>query len=528
MALPINGTTWPPKENQTIAEAYAIWSAWYANDPSGLGTAYQNPIIRRGLLNRVVDWFWTPKASDNDAGVIKLHVPVASDLCQVSADLLFSEPPKFTVEDPKGKNVKVQERLDLIAGAGLDQTLVAGAEVSAALGGVYYRATWDDTLYDHVFITKVDADGALPTFRYGRLVAVTFWRVVHVNGNQFIRHLERHELDAFGVGVIEHGLFDGSATDLGMRVPLAEHEATAHLAKMVDGDSQISTQTPGLAVEYAPNITPNRRWRLDPNGANLGRSDLDGIEPLMDALDRVYSSLMRDIELGKARLVVPNSMLVDLGPGKGASFDTDKAIFTGINAAPGSAADSKLAIEQVQFGIRVTEHLETAAALFAQIIRTAGYSSQTFGEKADGGGGDKTATEVTAKERRSYLTRDRKVRAATPALERIIFKALEMDAVLFSTGVVPVPVTVTFADAVQESLESLARTAQMLKTAEAASRKTLVQLVHPDWDDDLVDAEVARILAEAPVMPDPTLFGSEVDENGDTGTGATGQPTSDD
>jgi len=529
LALPANGTTWPPKENQIIAEAYSVWSAWYANDPAGLGSAYQNPVVRKGVLNRVIDWFWTPKASDEDAGMLKLHVPVASDLCQVSADLLFSEPPSFTVEEPKGKNLKVQERLDLITGAGLDQTLVAGAEVSAALGGVYYRATWDDSLYQHVFITKVDADGALPTFRYGRLVSVTFWRVVLVDGNRWLRHLERHELDSFGVGVIEHGLFDGSATDLGIRIPLTEHEATLHLADMVNGDAQISTNTPGLAVEYAPNITPNRRWRLDPNGANLGRSDLDGIEPLMDALDRVYSSLMRDIELGKARLVVPQSMLTDLGPGKGASFDNDKAIFTGINAAPGSAADSKLALEQVQFAIRVTEHLETAAALFAQIIRTAGYSSQTFGEKDSGGGGEKTATEVTAKERRSYLTRDRKIRATTPALERIIFKALAMDAVLFGSGITPVPVTVTFADAVQESLESLARTAQLLKAAEAASRKTLVKIVHPDWDDEQVDAEVALIMAESPIMPDPTMFGSVVDDGGtDTSTGASGQPAGDD
>lgn len=528
MALPTDGTIWPPKENQHIADAYAVWSAWYANDPGSLGAVYQSQPSRKGVLNRVIDWFWSPKAGDADAGMVKLHVPIASDLCQVSADLLFSEPPKFTVEDAKGKNAKAQERLDLIAGAGLDQTLVAGAEVSAALGGVYYRATWDDSLYDHVFITKVDADGALPTFRYGRLIGVTFWRVVAVNGAQYLRHLERHELNALGEGVIEHGLFDGSATDLGRRIPLTDHEATAFLAPRVNELSQISTGSRGLDVEYVPNITPNRKWRLDPSGANLGRSDLDGIEPLMDALDRVYSSLMRDVELGKARLVVPHALLTDNGPGQGASFDTDKAIFTGINAAPGSAADSKLSIEKVQFDIRVTDHLEAAAALFAQIIRTAGYSSQTFGEKAEGGTGDQTATEVTAKERRSYLTRDRKIRAAKPALERLAQKALEMDSILFSTGVTGAPVTVQFADAVQESLESLARTAGLLKAAEAASRKTLVQIVHPDWDEEQVDVEVARILEELPIMPDPTMFGTVVDDGGtepDTSTGTSGQPT---
>lgn len=524
MALPVNGSVWPPNELRTVFDSFNIWSAWYANDPATLGIAYQTqtraPYFRQGFLNRLADWFWTPKESDGDAGVMKLHVPIASDLCQVSADLLFSEPPKFTVDDPKGKNLKAQERLDLITGAGLDQILVAAAEVSAALGGVYLRATWDDTLYDHVFITKVDADGAIPTFRYGKLVAVTFWRVVGIDGSRYWRHLERHELDLAGVGVIEHGLFDGSVTDLGVRIPLNDHEATKHLSAMVDADSQISTRTPGLAVEYAPNITPNRRWRLDPAGANLGRSDLDGIEPLMDALDRVYSSLMRDIELGKARLIVPQAMLTDLGPGKGATFDTDKALFTGINAAPGSAADSKLAIEQVQFAIRVQDHLDAAGALFEQIIRTAGYSAQTFGEKSTSrGASEKTATEVTAKERRSYLTRDRKVRAVTPALEGITFKAVAMDAVLFNTGATAVPVRVLFADAVQDSLQSLAQTVQLLKGAEAASRETLVQIVHPDWDADQVDAEVKLIVAQQPVFADPFMHPSDGMSNGD-GTGS--------
>jgi A118 family predicted phage portal protein len=480
---------------------------------------------RRGVINRVMDWFWSAKASDGDAGMAKIHVPIASDLCQVSADLLFSEPPAITVEGDKA-----QERLDLIAGAQLDMTLVAGAEVSAALGGQFLRVVWDDTLFQHAFITRMDADGAVPTFRYGQLTAVTFWRVVHVDGGIITRHLERHELDAFGVGVVFHGLYKGDAGNLGIAIPLTDHDATAGLAMAVDGDSKVSTETPGLAVGYAPNIGPNRRWRLHPYGASLGRSDLDGLEPLMDAFDRVYSSLMRDIEMGKARLLVAESALTDLGPGKGAVFDTDQAIFTGLRLPPGAMGDAKFPVEQVQFAIRVAEHLSAAEALYAQIVRTAGYSSQTFGEKDGNGAGDTTATEVTAKERRSYLTRDRKIRALKPVLEQILAKALAVDAAKFNTGVTPGPVTVEFADAVQTSPEALARTAGLLRTARAASTKVLVEMVHPDWDEETVDEEVARIVDEEalanPPMPDPMFADGGVD-NGpatankpDTGPGS--------
>ena len=532
MALPVNGAAWPPTNVAHIHEQYSTWSAWYANDIDLLRSAYSTngtpgPAgMRRGVLNRVADWFWTPKTSDGEAGITKLHVPIASDLCQVSADLLYSEPPAFTVDDNKGKNQKVQERLDLITGAGFDQTLVAVGEVSAALGGSYLRATWDDTLYQHVFLTKVDADGAIPTFRYGRLVEVTFWRVVDVDGSIFTRHLEHHSTDAFGVGVIEQALYQGSATDIGVRIPLEDSPATKHLAPMVDGNSIISTRTLGLAVEYVPNMTPNRKWRTDPHGTYLGRSDLDGIEPLLDAFDRTYSSLMRDLEIGKGRLVVPSYMMNDLGPGKGAAFDNDRAIIAEVTAAPGASTDSKLAIEKVQFDIRVTEHLEMAAALLAQIVRTAGYSSQTFGEK-DESGGDKTATEVTAKERRSYLTRDRKIRAATPGLQRILFKALDMDAALFSTGLTAAPVTVTFADAVQIPLESLAATVNLLKQAESASIKTRLLILHPDWDEKQIDAEAEAIQKESSVFPDPTMFGSVVDD-GSGPAGTDRQPTGND
>jgi len=101
-----------------------------------------------------------------------------------------------------------------------------------------------------------------------------------------------------------------------------------------------------------------------------------------------------------------------------------------------------------------------------------------------------------------------------------------MDAVLFNTGATAVPVKVSFADAVQDSLTSLAQTAQLLKAAEAASRETLVRIVHPDWDQDQVDAEVARIVAEQPTFPDPFMHPSDGNlTDGGSTTDPTGDPT---
>ncbi|MDN5667030.1 MAG: phage portal protein [Renibacterium salmoninarum] len=501
MALPEQDMQWPPAELAEITPKLAEWSAWYSNDQHTLEQVYTSKAGRPGLFNRIAAWFWSSKSSDSDPGTFKLHVPIASDLCQVSADLLLSEPPTVTVAGDK----VAQERLALIAGPEFVQVLVDAVEVSAALGGTYLRATWDDKIADSVFVTKVDADGAWPEFRYGRLQAVTFWRIVATDSTTVYRHLERHELDENGTGWIYHGLYQGSHDLLGRNVPLLDQRATAPLADMVDAFGRVSTESPGLAVVYIPNMSPNRRWRNNPHGAPLGRSDLDGIEPLLDAFDRVYSSLMRDIEIGKGRVLVAQSALHDLGAGKGASFDIDQSVFVGLNLPPGPMGGTSSPVQQLQFDIRVDEHLRAAADLYTQIVRTAGYSSQTFGEK-DTSANERTATEITAKERRSYLTRDRKLRSLKPQTEKLLTKALLMDAAKFN-NTAKGAVTVTFADAIQESPLTMANTLQMLKSAEAMSIQLRVQTLHPDWDENAVLEEVARIKTEqGSLIPDPTGF----------------------
>lgn len=500
MPLPNPGITWPPAPLADILPTLQQWSAWYAGSPDGLASAYSTTGARAAAFDRVSQYrggivgaaarfFWGRPTGDLTAPPNRLHVPIAADLCQTSADLLFAEPPSITSSDQS-----TSERLESLVDDGLHAQLAEAAEVAAALGGVYLRVSWDrQVVPDRPFLTSVHADGAWPEFRYGRLVAVTFWHVVHVDGQQVVRHLERHELDTVGVGWIRHGLYDGTSSTLGRLVPLTEHSSTAALAAIVDSDSSISTLSPGLAVEYVPNQRPQRRWRTHPLGRNLGRSDLDGIEQLMDALDETYSSWMRDIRLGKARILASESVLENLGPGRGAVFDSDQEVFSPLRVLT-SRESSGLPIETVQFAIRFEEHAATAQQLTEDILRSAGYSAQTFGEVQDGQA--VTATEVHARERRSFNTRDRKLRHWQPAAAAVTRKLLAVDAAVFSQRVTPDGLDVQFGDSAQESAESLARTAELLRRAEAASTRTLVALTHPDWEAREVDEETVRVLAE--------------------------------
>lgn len=519
MPLPTVDTPWPPKALDGISDPLARWSAWYSGSADQLRAAYTRPALDRpaqyrgGITGAAARMWWGQPVGDlTNARRDQIHVPIAADICQASADLLFAEPPTITVDQ-----AGTQDRIDQLVDDGLHNILAGGHEVGAALGGVYLRVAWDrDVVPDRPFLTAVHADNAFPEFRWGHLAAVTFWWRVQEQQGIVLRHLERHELDPSGNGIILHGLYQGTEQNLGQAVPLTEHPSTAGLALLVDADRAISTDSPGLAVTYIRNQDPQRTWRTHPLGVHLGRSDLDGIEPLMDALDETMSSLQRDIRLGKARVLVAKSMLDNLGPGNGAGFDLDREVFSPVNALA-SRETSGLPIEQVQFAIRVDEHLRTAQELTEVILRSAGYSAQTFGENPTGGA--KTATEVDSRDKRSDRTRDRKIRHWRPGVGQALTKLLLVDNAIFSSGNQVDGLNVAFPDTDQESPAQLALTAQALKAAQAASTRVRVQLVHPDWEDPEVDQEVAAILAEEGMaVPDPIGQGENVDPAAAGGT----------
>ncbi len=518
MALPESNLAWPPKDLRHILAKYREYDAWVSNNLNVLGEVYaKGGANRMGVVERVRTWFLGTK-DGNAPEQNAIHVSLAQEITRTSANLLYAEPATAAVVPlTEGGDVeKVQERLDLITGPQFQQTMVSAAEISSGLGGAFLRVCWDTSVVDHAFVTKVDPDMAWPEFKWGQLVAVTFWRTVGSDNSTVWRHLERHELDANGIGQIVHGLYEGTADNLGKPKPFSEHAATQWLAApemaatLIEGNA-ISTLTPGLGAVYAPNILPSSLWRHDPLGAHLGRSDLEGIEQQLDALDELYSSWLRDIRLGKGRLIVGESMLRDLGAGMGAGFDLDTTIFTPVKAAPSSAASEKMALEQVQFKIR-TEDFERAIEHFRRIIlAAAGYSPGTFGMQDDGAA--VTATEVAARQQLSFTTRKRKVLGLKPALEAILTKALAVDAAVFpNSGAAPLNVVTEFPDGVNEDPKAIAETNQLDYNSQSSSIETRVKRANPDWDQTKVDEEVGRVKDEFGIgqaLEDPEQFGAD-------------------
>lgn len=498
MPLPRNGTEWPPQDHTLGLQHMDEWSAWYSGDPDQLSRYYgggvaQTGIVRpaqfsRGMVGSLARWWWGTPTADGEQRS-KLHVPLAADIAGTSADLLFSESVKLT-----GGNDKLQETLDSLQDLGLDAQLHEAAEVQAALGGVYLRTVWDRDVSPLPWTDAVQPDGALPEFRNGRTVAVTLWtQLGEAEAGTVHRLLERHES-----GRITYGLYAGTLTNLGREVPLAEHPQSADLAGIVDSESGQDTGTKRLTVTYIPNMLPNRAARR----SHLGRSDFQGVTPLFDALDEAYSSWWRDIRHAKSRIHVPAQYLDSQGPGKGAVADVDREVYVPLDGVLAKGSDGLL-LDAQQFAIRYNEHANTCRDWANRAVQAAGYAVSTFGEQD---GTAMTAAEVQQRERRSYMTRGKKVRYWTMGLRDHLQTMVEVANANLSAGIPAGDLGVEFGRGVQDSPLSLANTVQALRNAESASIATRVRMLHPDWDADAVDAEVALIASEtgtgAPV-PDP-------------------------
>jgi hypothetical protein len=233
--------------------------------------------------------------------------------------LLFSQPPSLTADPTEtGASSRTQDYLNDLVDDGQHAKLLEAAEICAALGGVYLRVVWDTDVADKPWLDLVPPDSAIPEFRYDRLVSVTFWSVLEDHGKTVVRHLEKHIPHQ---NVILHGVFVGDQQKIGRRVDLGGFEQTRPLMGIVnDGDAIELPDLPDDAstVVYVPNMRPNKVWRdLGPWAAPLGRSDFAGLETELDGLDEAFSSWMRDIRLGKARLIVPHTYLDNIGKGKG-------------------------------------------------------------------------------------------------------------------------------------------------------------------------------------------------------------------
>lgn len=508
MPLPEGGQApWPPKSESEVLGLYREHAAWYSGDPARLAAVYATGVNNdpRATAARGPWWrYWGRAGGQPQYGIqqrAQLHVPLAGELAATSSALLFTEAPDLTIPDarprklpdgstkqPDSDRLAAQDRLETLVYEGqLQARLLEAGETGAAIGGVYLRVAWDEELADYPFAAVVQADQAIPEFSYGFLKAVTLHRELRTDGRAVIRHLERHERGPDGKGLILHGLYRGTVGMIGDRM------SDGQLRAMTGLESVVALPFTGIGIRYVPNMRPNRRWR----DKALGQSDYAGSEGLLDALDETWASWQRDIRLGKARIMVPEDLLL---PDR--RFDLDHEVFTPLDVASSSAGTTQNIVAQ-QFEIRVEQHRDTALSYLERIVSNAGWSPQTFGLNIEGRAESGTALRV--RESKTYFTRERKAGWFVPAIADLGEMLLAVDRFTFGHtehGVYRPDVALSEGS---PSPGEVASTMESIRRAEAASTDTLVRMLHPDWDDDRVAVEVAAILMERGLsVPNPS------------------------
>lgn len=424
-------------------------------------------------------------APHHGSATVKRHLPVAAELSEVVGDLLFGNAPRITADETE--HPALLEALE--AHTTTDQfaaDLVEAGTSCSALGWVFGRVRWDTALDSHPWVEWLPADKGFATFTGNKLQEITFVDT-YDQGKDVYRLTETHR-----PGEVEYSLWCGGTHTLGHRVPVTELAQTKHLADLLTQDSTIRTGSPLMTAVMVPNRAKNPAWATTPHLSMYGKSDIQFGGGIWDDIDKGYTDLWHEVDSARSRLLVSEDYLRNLGPGRGSVFDWWQDVYP---LGPTATAEEPGRIERVQFDMRVDEYLKVVEYATRQAVGHFGLSPMTVGMDTTAGG-DMTATEVARRERRtvnSWRARSRYWRAG---LQHIMTAWAHVDAALNNYPAPQGLVTVAMVEPIQDTDADRARAAAEWATADAASTRTRVAHLHPEWSQAQIDEEVAEIERE--------------------------------
>ncbi len=503
MAFLKEGSKFPPEEWEYWYNKYYEYSAWYSGDPEELLNYYSRYYY---YADSMESKFWYKIQREERANIV--HLPAAGDVAGVSANLLFSESPKFKYDETIAGGDRIKT---FIKENGLLNVLLEGAEISAALSGCFLKLDVEPELVKIPIVSIITPTQCFPTFWRGRLWEILFYKVVkEENGGATVWRLFENRKRASGYLDIEYKLYRGTTDRIGREHELNSIDETVNLNLE---DTRIKME--GLGCVYVPNMRPNK---LRPN-SNLGINDFSGCISLLDSLDFTWTSWMRDIELGMGQILVDEELLnrdEALTSGEQMYFSKFQKAIVKLNLSPWRMGGENVKpIDNIQFDIRVEEHSKTCQELFTNIISLCGYSPQSFGIIEQGTRAE-SGTALRIRERKSLLTREKKSRYWQPALWDLFWQMQQMDqATNLSRNYDVQEVDVELEDSIIVDPREQSETLRNLDTAKTVSLYTKIKMLHPEWEDSDIEEEIDRIKEDEPKISPPTFFEEEFEEEGE-------------
>ena len=439
---------WPPQNVKTEWDQIASYRRRYEND-------------RDAMLKADPSF----KGASDDKKKLYTPVPLAHEMARLSAALLFSAEPKITNDQQEDILKKVLDA------NGLGGFLLEAAEYVAIEGRGALRVIRDEEISDQPLITWVAGDRVIWREKHGRFVTggyVVIERRPNRHEDKVFRLIEEHK-----PGRIERTVYQGKKGALGRRVAV---EQWPEEFKGLPEATDVRIDKPTLY-----------RWDNIPGG----RSDLWGLETYLDRLNE-GESLMLD----KVRKSVPVTLADRKLSDKQGYVDLYGVILTGGSAQLAGEGLAKT-VETIQPDLQAEEHLSYLRHVRESILMYAGYSLASWG--LDSGGSADSGKALRLRQARTLLTRAGKERSAREAIENAVAAACA-----WSDGaraVEPYRPEISFGDGLPTDPLEDAQEAATKRGAEAASTEQVVRDLHPEWTEDAINEEVARIKEEQPQPP---------------------------
>jgi len=172
----------------------------------------------------------------------------------------------------------------------------------------------------------------------------------------------------------------------------------------------------------------------------------------------------------------------------------NQSVFSPLSMTPASEDQP---LEPVQFKIRAEKYKQSAIELFDRIVTAAGYAPQTFGLNIEGRADSGAALKL--RKEKSEQTREKKQNHLRRGLEKALRILQKIDAEHFGNNYTEFTPTVKFDDMTEVDVSSTAQAIKNLQMANAASIETMVNMLHPDWNEQEKKDEIERIREESGV-----------------------------
>lgn len=453
--LGVNGENWPPQDLVEVWEEIELYAALRSSDDAVIRQIEGVHFTERYLLS-----------------------PVPRMISRASANLLYGEPAE--IHAPSDVD---QARLDFIVSENeLDNEIHRAAMISSSEGEVWGRILVRPDLLDAPIIEYVSRRRVIPHFASRFVQGATFVSEWPTGSVEVVRLFE-----TYAPGAIFSQLYRGTRTSLGQPMGLDQFDATKGTPPVV------YTGIDAPLVAFIPNSIDD-----DPE---RGYSDYKGLEERFYSINRAVSAGDSNTELtGKQRALVDSQYI---GPGGKLSGEE---IF--IRDAEQGDIDEHTPLEVLSFDYNAGEIVNWLDHLIDSTLSFGGASPQLVGRALDGAAVSGTALRL--KMVHSLLEASGKGRYSDRGHQRL----LRFSQIIDSRPTVEIGYGRRWSkpDALPalERQDGLPRddieAATYLSTLVGASSISIeerVAYLHPDWDDERRDEEVALLKESSSAPPVP-------------------------